>query len=93
MLRSPRIWIYLFVGLAAAGLIAYNSWHNSDEKRLQRCTDATIAQMKQDAPALERFDNAQTGFGRDGAVELRTPAGDRPAALGARVSAPAPWWW
>lgn len=59
MLRNPRVWIYLVVGLVAAGLIAYSQWHDSDARRLQRCIDASIAQMKEQAPALERFDNAQ----------------------------------
>ena len=59
MLRNPRIWIYLVVGIVAAGLIAYSQWRDSDEQRLQRCIDASISQMKQDTPALEKFDNAQ----------------------------------
>ncbi len=59
MLRNPRIWIYLVVGLVAAGLIAYSQWRDSDEQRLKRCIDASISQMKQDTPALEKFDNAQ----------------------------------
>ena len=59
MLRNPRIWIYLVIGIVAAGLIAYSQWRDSDEQRLQRCIDASISQMKQDTPALEKFDNAQ----------------------------------
>lgn len=59
MLRNPRIWIYLVVGVVAAGLIAYSQWRDSDEQRLKRCIDASISQMKQDTPALEKFDNAQ----------------------------------
>lgn len=59
MLRNPRIWIYLVVGLVAAGLIGYSQWRDSDERRLQRCIDASIDQMKQDTPALAGFDNAQ----------------------------------
>ncbi len=59
MVRNPRIWIYLVVGLMAAGLIGYTQWCDSDAQRLQRCIDASIDQMKQDAPALARFDNAQ----------------------------------
>ena len=59
MLRNPRIWIYLVVGVVAAGLIAYSQWRESDEQRLKRCIDASISQMKQDTPALEKFDNAQ----------------------------------
>ena len=59
MLRNPRVWIYLVVALVASGLIAYSQWRDSDEQRLQRCIDASISQMKQDTPALERFDNAQ----------------------------------
>lgn len=59
MLRNPRVWIYLIAGLVAAGLIGYSQWHDSDAKRLQRCIDAAVSQMKQDAPALEKFDNAQ----------------------------------
>ena len=50
---------HLVVALVAAGLIAYSQWRDSDEQRLQRCIDASISQMKQDTPALERFDNAQ----------------------------------
>lgn len=57
MLRNPRIWIYLIVGVVAAGLIAYSQWHDSDAKRLQRCIDAAVSQMKQEAPALSGFDN------------------------------------
>ena len=60
MLRNPRIWIYLLVGLIAAGLIGYSQWRDSDSQRLQRCIDASITQMKQDAPALEGFDNIQS---------------------------------
>ena len=60
MLRNPRVWIYLVVGLVAAGLIGYSQWHDSDAQRLQRCIDASVSQMKQDAPALAGFDNAQT---------------------------------
>ena len=47
------------VGLVAAGLIGYSQWHDSDAQRLQRCIDASIAQMKKDTPALAGFDNAQ----------------------------------
>ena len=59
MAINPRVWIYGVVGLAAAGILGYEQWRNSDEKRLQRCVDASIAQMKQDTPALNAFDNAQ----------------------------------
>lgn len=59
MLRNPRIWIYLVVGLVAAGLIGYSEWRNSDAQRLQRCIDASISQMKRDTPALNNFDNAE----------------------------------
>lgn len=59
MVRNPRIWIYLVVGLVAAGLIGYFEWRDSDAQRLQRCIDASVAQMKQDTPALEGFDNIQ----------------------------------
>ncbi|MBU3750414.1 MAG: hypothetical protein FGM52_08170 [Mycobacterium sp.] len=47
------------VGLVAAGVIGYSQWRDSDAQRLQRCIDASIAQMKRDAPALAGFDNAQ----------------------------------
>lgn len=47
------------VGLVAAGYIGYTQWHDSDAQRLQRCIDASVAQMKQDTPALDGFDNAQ----------------------------------
>lgn len=57
MLKNPRVWIYLVVGVVAAGLIAYSQWHDSDAKRLQRCIDAAVSQMKQEAPALSGFDN------------------------------------
>lgn len=60
MLRNPRIWIYLVVGLLAAGLIGYSQWHDSDAQRLKRCIDASMKQMVQDAPALAGFDNAQS---------------------------------
>jgi len=59
VLRNPRIWIYLVVGLVAAGLIGYSQWRDSDAQRLQRCIDASITQMKRDTPVLEGFDNAQ----------------------------------
>ncbi len=59
MVRNPRIWIYLVVGVVAAGLIGYSEWRDSDAQRLQRCIDASIAQMKQDTPALAGFDNVQ----------------------------------
>ena len=59
VLRNPRVWIYLVVGLIAAGVIGYSQWRESDAQRLQRCIDASIAQMKQDTPALAGFDNAQ----------------------------------
>ena len=59
MVRNPRIWIYLVVGLVAAGLIGYSQWRDSDAQRLQRCVDASMAQMRKDAPALAGFDNAQ----------------------------------
>ncbi len=59
MVRNPRVWIYLVVGLVAAGLIGYFEWRDSDAQRLQRCIDASIAQMKRDTPALNAFDNAQ----------------------------------
>lgn len=50
------------VGLVAAGLIGYFQWRDSDAQRLQRCIDASITAMKQDAPALDKFDNAQTAL-------------------------------
>ena len=59
MLRNPRIWIYLTVGLVAAALIGYSEWRDSDPQRLQRCIDASIAAMKEQTPALEKFDDAQ----------------------------------
>jgi hypothetical protein len=59
VVKNPRIWIYLVVGLVAAGLIGYSQWRDSDAQRLQRCIDASINQMKQDTPALAGFDNAQ----------------------------------
>ena len=59
MVRNPRVWIYLVVSLVAAGLIGYSQWHDSDAQRLKRCIDAAISQMKQDAPGLDAFDNAQ----------------------------------
>ena len=62
VVRNPRIWIYLVVGLAAAGLIGYSQWHDSDEQRLKRCIDASISQMKQDIPALNGFDSAQSAL-------------------------------
>ena len=59
MVRNPRIWIYLVVGLVAAALIGYSQWRDSAAQRLQRCIEASINQMKQDTPALAGFDNAQ----------------------------------
>ena len=59
MVRNPRVWIYLVVGLLAAGFLGYSQWRDSDAQRLQRCIDASIAQMKRDTPALAGFDNAQ----------------------------------
>ena len=58
MLRNPRIWIYLLVGLVAAGLIGYYEWRDSDPQRLQRCIEASIAQVKKDIPALGGFADA-----------------------------------
>ena len=58
LLRNPRVWIYLAVGLVAAGLIWYDQWRNSDEQRLQRCIDAAVSEMKQSNPELAEFDNA-----------------------------------
>ena len=58
MLRNPRIWIYLVVGIAAAGLIWYDQWRNSDEQRLKRCVEASISEMMQSNPELAEFDNA-----------------------------------
>ena len=60
MRRNPRIWIYPVVGLVAAGMIGYYEWRNSDGQRLQRCIDASITQMKEDAPALAGFDSAES---------------------------------
>jgi len=57
VLRNPRVWIYLVVGLVSAGLIAYYQWRDSDAQRLQRCVDASVAQMKEGNPELARFDN------------------------------------
>jgi hypothetical protein len=62
MLRNPRVWIYLAVGLIAAGLIWYDQWRNSDEQRLQRCIDAAVSEMKQSNPELAGFDNAEPIF-------------------------------
>ena len=58
LLRNPRIWIYLVVGIAAAGLIWYDQWRNSDEQRLKRCIEASISEMMQNNPELAEFDNA-----------------------------------
>jgi hypothetical protein len=62
VVRNPRIWIYLVVGLLAAGLIGFFQWRDSDAQRLQRCVDASISQMKHDIPALDGFDNAQSAL-------------------------------
>jgi len=62
LLRNPRVWIYLAVGLVAAGLIWYDQWRNSDEQRLQRCIDASVSEMKQSNPELAGFDNAEPIF-------------------------------
>ena len=58
MLRNPRVWIYLVVGIASAGLIAYYQWRDSDAQRLQRCIDASVSEMMQNNPELAGFDNA-----------------------------------
>lgn len=58
LLRNPRIWVYLVVGIAAAGLIWYDQWRNSDEQRLKRCVEASISEMMQSNPELAEFDNA-----------------------------------
>ena len=58
LLRNPRVWIYLVVGLVAAGLIWYDQWRNSDEQRLQRCIDASVSDMMSNNPELAGFDNA-----------------------------------
>jgi len=62
LLRNPRIWIYLVVGIAAAGLIWYDQWRNSDEQRLKRCVEASISEMMQSNPELAEFDNAAPLF-------------------------------
>ncbi|MBJ7401078.1 hypothetical protein [Mycolicibacterium sp.] len=62
LLRNPRVWIYLLVGLVAAGLIWYDHWRNSDAQRLQRCIDASVSEMKQSNPELSKFDNAEPIF-------------------------------
>ena len=62
LLRNPRIWIYLVVGIAAAGLIWYDQWRNSDEQRLKRCVEASISEMMQSNPELAEFDNAGSIF-------------------------------
>ena len=46
------------VGIAAAGLIWYDQWRNSDEQRLKRCVEASISEMMQSNPELAEFDNA-----------------------------------
>jgi hypothetical protein len=58
VLRNPRVWIYLVVGLVSAGLIAYFQWRDSDPQRLQRCIDASVSEMMQNNPELAGFDNA-----------------------------------
>jgi hypothetical protein len=58
LLRNPRVWIYLVVGVVAAGLIGYSQWHDSNAQRLQRCIDASVSDMKQSNPELAGFDNA-----------------------------------
>ena len=80
MVRNPRIWIYLVVGLAAAGLIGYSQWRDSDAQRLQRCIDASIAQMKQDTPALAGFDNAQPALVAMSRASCLRQLGIRPEA-------------
>jgi hypothetical protein len=62
LLRNPRIWIYLVVGIAAAGLIWYDQWRNSDEQRLKRCVEASISEMMKSNPELAEFDNAAPIF-------------------------------
>ena len=62
MLRNPRVWIYLIVGVVAAGLIGYSQWHDSDAQRLQRCIDASVSQMMESNPELSGFDNARPIF-------------------------------
>ena len=62
VLRNPRVWVYLVVGIAAAGLIGYYEWRDSDEQRLQRCVEASISEMMQSNPGLAEFDNAGTIF-------------------------------
>ncbi|MCH9721363.1 MAG: hypothetical protein K0U67_04825 [Actinomycetia bacterium] len=59
LLKNPRLWVYLVVGLLAAGLIGYNQWYDSDAQRLKRCIDASIEQMMRDTPVLSEFDTAQ----------------------------------
>ena len=53
LLRNPRIWIYLVVGIAAAGLIWYDQWRNSDEQRLKRCVEASIISLME--ASTQRF--------------------------------------
>jgi hypothetical protein len=58
VLKNPRVWIYLLVGVVSAGLIAYSQWHDSDAKRLERCVEASVSEMLESNPELARFDNA-----------------------------------
>lgn len=62
MLRNRRVQVYLVVGVVAAGLIAYSEWQNSDAQRLKRCVDASLSQMKQDAPVLDDFTEAHSAL-------------------------------
>ena len=59
---SPRFWVYLVVGVLAAGLVGYHQWYNTDARRLQRCIDASDSQMKQNNPELAAYDNIQPAF-------------------------------
>ena len=80
VVRNPRLWIYLVLGLVAAGLIGYSEWRNSDAQRLQHCVDATISQMKKDTPALAGFDNAQPALVAMSRASCLRQLGIRPEA-------------
>jgi hypothetical protein len=75
VLRNPRVWIYLVVGVVAAGMIAYSQWYDSDAKRLQRCVDRSVSQMLESNPELARFDKAGPIFADSSRVACKRHLG------------------
>ena len=68
------------VTIALVVAVRAGQWRDSDAQRLQRCIDASIAQMKQDTPALAGFDNAQPALVAMSRASCLRQLGIRPEA-------------